>query len=117
MKNYFLTLAGLRTALRTPYEITISENLRPFLCEGHEQIDCAIELQSCTELPAFSENGVWHGLEYYDSTQDAMRIFHCKVPLRRPLLLRNFMKTEISRSGSCRMLYLISWVHPGSLTV
>ncbi len=80
MKNYFLTLVGLRTVLRTPYEISISENLRPFLCEGHEEIDCAIELQSCDPLPACSENGVWHGLEYYDSTADAMRIFHCEAP-------------------------------------
>ena len=79
MKNYYLTLVGLRTVLRTPYEITISENLRPFLCEGHQEIDCSIELQSCASLPAFSENGVWHGLEYYDSTEDALRIFHCKT--------------------------------------
>lgn len=77
MKNYFFNLAGLRTLLRTPDEISVSENLRPFLCQPHTETDCTITLQSCETLPAFSENGVWHGLEYYDCHQGSMRIFHC----------------------------------------
>ncbi len=98
MKNYFLTLAGLRTVLRTPYEISISKNLRPFLCEGHKEIDCTIELQSCTTLPAFSENGVWHGFEYYDSTGDTMRIFHCKAPATAA-----FAVTQLYKNGNIKI--------------
>ena len=64
MKNYCFTLAGLRTVLRTPYEITISESLRPFLCMHSEEADCTILLRPSAQLPAFSEDGMWHGLEY-----------------------------------------------------
>lgn len=77
MKNYYLTLAGLRTVLRVPYEITISESLQPFLCASHQETDCAIVLRPCTQLPPFSDDGLWHGLEYYDCHQGNLRIFHC----------------------------------------
>lgn len=80
MKDYHFTLAGLRTVLRTPHEIAISENLRAFLCQPHQETDCSILLQICNTLPSFSENGVWHGLEYYDCHADSMRIFHCHAP-------------------------------------
>ena len=80
MKNYCFTLAGLRTVLRTPYEITISESLRPFLCMHSEEADCTILLRPSAQLPAFSEDGMWHGLEYYDCHQGSIRTFHCNVP-------------------------------------
>lgn len=80
MKEYYLELAGLRTVLRAPHEITISESLRPFLCQKHTQTDCTIWLQSCARLPAFSQEGVWHGLEYYDCRAGEMRVFHCLQP-------------------------------------
>ena len=80
MKNYYFTFAGLRTALRTPYEITISKNLQPFLCTSHQTADCTIELLPCTQLPPLSDDGVWHGLEYYDCHQGNLRIFHCNAP-------------------------------------
>jgi hypothetical protein len=80
MNLYYLELVGLRTVLRTPHKITISENLRPFLCAPHKQTDCVIELHSCDQLPALSENGTWHGPEYYDCHGDALRIFHCSTP-------------------------------------
>ena len=80
MKNYYMTLAGLRTVLRTPYEITVSENLKPFLCASHQETDCTILLRPCTQLPAFADDGVWHGLEYYDCRQGSHRIFHCNAP-------------------------------------
>lgn len=80
MKEYHLNLVGLRIALRTPNEISISDNLRPFLCKPHSEIDCTIELQSCLVLPSPSENGVWNGPEYYDSCTGTVRNFHCSTP-------------------------------------
>lgn len=80
MKNYYFTFTGLRTVLRTPYEITISESLQPFLCASHQETDCTIMLRPCTQLPPFSDDGVWRGLEYYDCHQGNLRIFHCNAP-------------------------------------
>ena len=80
MKHYYFTLAGLRTLLRVPFEICISENLQPFLCESHLETDCTIQLSTCTQLPAFSDDGMWHGLEFYDCHQGSLRTFHCKAP-------------------------------------
>ena len=80
MKNYYFMFAGLRTVLRTPYEITISESLQPFLCASHKKTDCTIVLRHCEQLPPFSDDGVWRGLEYYDCHQGNLRIFHCNAP-------------------------------------
>ena len=80
MKDYHLSLAGLRVVLRTPGEITISENLRPFLCAPHTETDCTIALQLWESLPAPSQKGVWRGLEYYDCQVGSMLVFHCKAP-------------------------------------
>lgn len=77
MKNYDLTLAGLRTQLRVPYEITVSESVRPFLSLRNEETDCTITLRPSAQLPVFSEDGVWHALEYYDCHQGSLRTFHC----------------------------------------
>ena len=78
MREYYLNLAGLRTTLCVPHEITVSENLRPFMSQKHQNADCTIRLQPCTQLPHRSPDGVWHGLEYYDSTENAFRIFYCE---------------------------------------
>lgn len=80
MNEYYLDLVGLRTLLRTPHEITISERLRPFLCEPHSITDCTITVQPCPVLPAFSDAGAWHGPAYYDCRDGSMRIFHCHAP-------------------------------------
>lgn len=80
MKNYYFTLAGLRVVLRVPYEITVSENLQPFLCANQAEADCTIVLRPSAQLPAFCEDGVWHGLEYYDCHQGNFRTFHCNAP-------------------------------------
>ena len=80
MKTYAFELMGLRTVLRTPGEITISDNLRPFLSQPHPVPDCTITVKICNALPAFSGDGVWHGLEYYDHCEGAARIFHCNAP-------------------------------------
>ena len=98
MKEYDLHLVGLRTVLRTPHEITISESLRPFLCQKHCKTDCTIELQPCDQLPAFSETGVWHGLEYYDCHQGAFRVFHCSAPKTAA-----FAVTQLLQNGNIRM--------------
>ena len=79
MKKYYLELVGLHAVLQTPYEITISDSLRPFLCEP-QATDCTIMVQEQAVIPSPSENGVWHGLEYYDYADYAMRIFHCSAP-------------------------------------
>ena len=80
MKDYYLHLAGLRTRLCTPHDITISERLRPFLCEPFDAVDCTITVRSADVLPAPDESGVWHGYEYYDAPQGVMRVFHCHAP-------------------------------------
>lgn len=80
MKEYYLDLVGLRTVLQTPEDIIISDNLRPFLCREHTQIDCTITVQVSRSLPAFPESGVWHGPEYYHHCGGAMRVFHCSAP-------------------------------------
>ena len=78
MKNYHFILAGLRVVLRVPYEITVSESLRPFLCMHHEETDCTILLRPSAQLPAFCDDGVWHGLEYYDCYQGNLRTFEAE---------------------------------------
>lgn len=80
MKEYYLNLVGLRTVLRTPNEITISDSLRPFLCAPQPHTDCTITLQSCQSLPAPTEGGTWHGPACYDCHAGIMRIFHCSAP-------------------------------------
>ena len=95
MNDYHFTLAGLRTVLRTPDEITISESLRPFLCRTHKEIDCTIRLQPCAVLPDFSKSGVWHGPEYYDCCEDAVRVFHCSAPKTAA-----FAVTQLLKSGN-----------------
>ena len=101
MNEYHLTLAGLGATLCTPHEITISENLRPFLCAPHQKADCTIALQSCERLPAFSEKGVWHGYEYYDHSADTARVFHCDEP-KGPA----FAVTEILHNGNIQIRVL-----------
>ena len=80
MREYYLNLAGLRTTLRVPYEITISENLRPFMSQQYQTSDCTIQLQACNQLPDRSPNGLWHGLEFYDNDRGILRTFHCTAP-------------------------------------
>ena len=101
MKNYYFTFAGLRTVLRTPYEITISESLQPFLCASHQETDCTIVLRPYTQLPHFSDDGVWHGLEYYDCHQGNLRIFHCNAPRTAP-----FAVTEHLENGNIEIRVL-----------
>ena len=80
MKDYYFTFVGLRTMLRVPFEISVSESLQPFLCASHQETDCTIMLSPCTQLPSFSDDGVWRGLEYYDCHQGNLRTFHCNAP-------------------------------------
>ena len=80
MKDYYFKLAGLRTVLRVPFEISISESLQPFLCASHQETDCMIMLRPCTQMPSFCDDGVWRGLEYYDCHQGNLRTFHCNAP-------------------------------------
>lgn len=101
MNEYHLTLAGLGVTLCTPHEITISENLRPFLCAPHQKADCIIALQSCERMPAFSDQGVWHGYEYYDHSADAVRVFHCDAP-KGPA----FAVTELLHDGNIQLRVL-----------
>ncbi len=101
MKTYYLELVGLRMALNTPDEITISENLRPFLTAPQEQTDCVITLQSCAALPDFSRDGVWHGAEYYDTRPQVSRIFHCDTTDKTPFAL-----TELFEDGNIEIRVL-----------
>ena len=98
-------IAGLRTVLRTPHEITISESLRPFLCRPHQQTDCTITLQSCDQLPAVSGNGVWHGLEYYDHHDGSLCIFHYNAPHTAA-----FAVTELFENGDVEICVLPAYL-------
>lgn len=101
MKEYYLTLAGLRTVLRTPHEITVSESLLPFLCPPHQETDCAIRVQVCSALPAASPGGVWRGPEYYDCCDCAARVFHCSAPKAAA-----FAVTRLLKNGNIEILVL-----------
>ena len=101
MKDYYLTIAGLRIALHTPYEITISDNLRPFLCRSHDETDCRITLRSCPQLPGFSENGIWRGPEYYDYHRENRRVFHCNAPQTAA-----FAMTQLLKNGDVELCIL-----------
>lgn len=78
--DYYLDLVGLRTVLCVPHDITIADRLRPFLCEPQDDVDCRITVRSCAVLPQRAEDGVWHGMEYYDCLSGVMRVFHCHAP-------------------------------------
>lgn len=78
--DYHLTLAGRRTILCVPHEIAIADRLRPFLCGPHSDVDCRIMLQSYPVLPTPTAEGVWHGMEYYDTAEGIRRTFHCTAP-------------------------------------
>ena len=101
MKEYYLELAGLRTVLRTPQSITISESLRPFLCREYPTTDCAIRVQICDRLPAFSGKGIWYGPEYYDCKECTLRVFHCKAPETEA-----FAVTELFETGNIQISVL-----------
>lgn len=92
MKNYYFTLAGLCVELRVPYEIDISENLQPFLCLKPRETDCVILLRPDAQLSAFSGEGVWHGLEYYDRHLNESRIFYCKSPHSEAFAVTRFFE-------------------------
>ena len=98
MKEYYLEFAGLHILLQTPYEITISENLRPFLSQKGCSVDCAITLRVCDQLPAFFQGGVWHGPEYYDSVEGVSRVFFCVTPHMTPIVV-----TEYFEDGNIRI--------------
>ena len=101
MHDYHLTLAGLHTLLRTPEEITISENLAPFLCAPREAPDCTIVLKVCVQLPAASENGIWHGPEYYELRDGTSCIFHYDVNKQAA-----FAVTQIFENGNIEIAVL-----------
>jgi hypothetical protein len=105
MSEYYLTLAGLRTVLRTPKEITISENLRPFLCSPQENFDCTIALQLCDHLPAFSD-GIWNGPEFYDRHDGALRNFHCDAKNGAA-----FAVTQLFDNGNIQIRILPEYLH------
>ena len=101
MKNYYFTIAGLRTTLCVPHEITISESLRPFLCLPGEKADVTILLRPCTQLPEPSGDGVWHGLECYDRHQGELRIFYCNAPRTAA-----FAMTQYNENGNVEICVL-----------
>ena len=101
MNEYYLTLADLHLLLRTPQEITISQNLQSFLCPKREKIDCTIALQSCLRLPNFAENGVWNGPEFYDYHEGNLRVFHCVAPHSTA-----FAVTQLYENGNIKISVL-----------
>ena len=105
MKDYYLHLAGLRTRLRTPHDITVSDRLRPFLCESLDEVDCTITVRSADVLPAPQADGVWHGLEYYDCLRDVRRVFHCHAPQGEA-----FAVTQLEKGGNVEIEVLSAYL-------
>lgn len=105
MKEYYLSLAGLRTVLRAPYDITISGSLQPFLTEKFEEKDCSIEISPCDSLPSPLESGVWHGLEYYDCSDGVSRVFYRLTPDDTP-----FAVTQIYGDGRIKVEVLTEYI-------
>lgn len=106
MKEYHFVLAGLQTVLRTPEAVQISERLRPFLAETDRQPECIITVEQRNMLPVPSENGTWHGLEYYDRCGATVRIYHHK-----DVRLSAFGVTELLPDGN-----IVIAVLPGYLS-
>lgn len=76
MDRYNLELFGLRVTLDTPFPLTISQRIQPFLCQSHpEAVDCAIGVSICDTLP--QPEGVWHGPECYLREENQLTTFHC----------------------------------------
>ena len=77
MCNYYINLIGLRVILQTPFEITVTDRLKPFLCEDFIGSDCIITLTLCENLPEMGDSAICHGLTFYDYSEKLLRIFHC----------------------------------------
>ena len=101
LMEYHLDLVGLRTVLRTPHPITISDRLQPFLCEAREMADCTITLKIADTLPELLPGGVWRGPEYYCRHGDSMRIFHCSTEQEAA-----FAVTQLFNNGTVEILIL-----------
>ena len=77
MNEYYLNMAGLNLVLQTPWEITISDRMRPFLCEQSGDSPCYIRLCTCKSLPEMGKTGQWYGMAWYEQTPLGRQIFHC----------------------------------------
>lgn len=77
MNAYYLNLAGLNLVLESPWEITVSDRIRPFLCEKPSSPDCCIQILSCKTLPEMGKTGQWHAMAWYEQNPLGMQIFHC----------------------------------------
>ena len=106
MNQYYFDLAGLGVMLQTPNQITISESLQPFQTGAKEKVDCTIELRSCTGLPLYSDNGVWHGLACYEWVDGEFRIFHCEAPKAAA-----FAVTRLLQNGNIQLDVLPAYLH------
>ena len=105
MKEYHFDLVGLRTMLRVPEEITVSDRLRPFLLAPQKKTDCTITVQPRSVLPAPSAEGTWHGPEYYDRRNGDLLIFHCSAPGAAA-----FAVTQHFKDGSIEIVVLPDYV-------
>ena len=100
MNQYYFNMLGLRITLRTPYPVTLSERLKPFLSAPHKAADCTIRLELCETLPQ-PENGDWHGLECYVQKENALQIFHCLKQFAAP-----FAVTTMAQKGDIHIAVL-----------
>lgn len=107
MYDYYLDLVGLKTVLRTPKRLTVTDRLQPFLCQKHtETPQCVITVRVCDRLPAVSPQGLWQGLTCYDFAQGAARIFH-RTALEQP----PFSATCLEADGNINLYVLQDYAH------
>ena len=101
LMDYHLDLVGLRTVLRTPEPIAISDRLQPFLCRRHEKADCTITVRISDRLPQMLPGGVWRGPEYYCRQGNTLKIFHCSAGSEAA-----FAVTQLLENGSVEITVL-----------
>lgn len=106
MCNYYLDLIGLRILLQTPYEITVTDRLQPFLTRGFNRADCVIKLNVTDTLPDISNNALCQGLDFYSYSQNQLSIFHCEKAESKP-----FAVTVFENDGNVRLDVLKNFTH------
>ncbi|MBR5322833.1 MAG: hypothetical protein IKU48_04750 [Clostridia bacterium] len=66
--------------------------MRIFLDKPQTSYDCTIIIQTKKELPDRTEDGVWHGLEYYDYIDGEALTYHFNEIGGKPFAVTRFLK-------------------------
>lgn len=96
MYEYNFETAGLNFKLKTPAEIMLPQSMEPFFKSGAaKKADGSIGIKLQDPLPKMGDCGTWHGPEYYEYSEEKIRIFHSQSAKGDP-----FSVTEIDQHGN-----------------